>query len=102
MQKLNSSELESLKNNPEHVKSAKLIADQITKDPTSGGVFPKANEGNFEEVDHEIFKDKYCDWWPVIRILLIIAKIFTGKKGDKAINRTIEVGDEVCKNSDEN
>lgn len=102
MQKLNSSELESLKNNPEHVKSAKLIADQISEDSTVGGVFPKADDGNFEQIDLEIFKEKWCSWWPVARILLVVAKIFTGKRVDKIINQILKTGDEVCNDSDNN
>lgn len=62
MARLNSEELETLKANTIDVKSAKLIAEQLASDPTSGGVFPKGDEGNFEEVDYEKFKEKWCGW----------------------------------------
>ena len=90
------SELEIFKANSLSLENSRQIGLQLEKDPTAGGVFPKAAEDNFTEVDKEKFKEKWCGWWKVAKILLKIAKIFTGKKTDKVIDNLLKFGDKVC------
>ena len=75
---------------------ARTMADFLKGDNTVGGIFPKAHEGNFEEVNESLFKAKFCKHWPVIRTVLGAAKIFTPEKVDLIIDRLIEVGNKLC------
>jgi hypothetical protein len=93
---LTSSELEILKANSLSVANAQNLARQIESDITVGGIFPNANSGDYSNPDIEKFKSKWCSWWIVAKILLNIAKVFTGPIADKAIDKLIELGDRVC------
>ncbi|MBN9283570.1 MULTISPECIES: hypothetical protein [unclassified Flavobacterium] len=94
--KLSASELELLKANSLSMRNARDIARHIESDYTVGGIFPNGKSGDFDTPNVERFQSKWCSWWPVARILLTLAKIFTGEKGDKAINALIALGDTVC------
>lgn len=94
--KLTANELELLKANSLNISNARDIANQIESDHTVGGIFPNAINDDYSNPDIQKFKDKWCAWWPVARILLTIAKIFTGNKGDNAIEAMISLGDSVC------
>jgi hypothetical protein len=94
--KLSVTELETLKSNSLSIRNAKDIAKLIESDNTVGGVFPNAAEEDFKNPDIQKFKEKWCGWWPVARILLTIAMIFTGEKADKVINALIKLGDTNC------
>lgn len=93
---LNKLELDALAANSLGMESARTVATHIESDTTMGGIFPNAQDGNFNNPDIAKFKDKWCDWWPVAKILLKIAKVFTGEKGDKAIDAILKLGNEVC------
>lgn len=94
---LSAQELEMLKANSLNLHNAKAIGDMINDDMTAGGIFAHGEEEDFSNPDIEAFKNKYCGWWPIARILLNLAKIFTKKKGDRVLNEMIKLGDEVCK-----
>lgn len=94
--KLSQQELEALKVNSLSIKDAKNMAEQIESDHTVGGLFPQGAVGDFSNPDIAKFKDKWCPWWPIARILLTIAKVFTGDKGDKVIDALMKLGDTVC------
>lgn len=94
--KLTVNELETLKANSLSIRNAKDIAEQIDSDHTVGGIFPNAATGDFTNPDIQKFKEKWCGWWPVARILLTLAKIFTGDKADKVIDAILKLGDTVC------
>ena len=93
---MTSSELEILKTNSLSLENARQIGLQLEKDPTAGGVFPKAAEGNFSIVNEDAFKEKWCTWWKLAKIVLKIAKVFTGAKTDKLINSLLRVGNTIC------
>lgn len=38
----------------------------------------------------------YCAVWPVIRVLLVVAKVFTPKDVDAKIDEIVEAGDATC------
>ncbi len=40
--------------------------------------------------------DQFCQYWPTVKKILEFAKIFTGKKADKAIDIIIEWGNRIC------
>ncbi len=42
--------------------------------------------------------NKFCDYWPFIKMALKLAKIFTGKNGDDKIDQIIAWGDSSCTN----
>lgn len=94
--KLTKTELDTLKANSLSIRNARDIALQIESDPTFSGIFPNARTGDFTNPDQEKFKDKWCGWWPIAKILLTIAKTFTGDNADKAIDAIISLGDRVC------
>lgn len=96
---LSKNDLEILKANSLSVANAKAIAEQIESDSTVGGIFPHGNSGDFTDPDIEKFKSKWCSWWDVARILLTLAKIFTGENADKVIDAILKLGDSVCNNS---
>jgi hypothetical protein len=75
---------------------ARTMADFLKGDHSVGGIFPRAHEGNFEEVNESLFKIKFCKHWSVIKTVLGVAKIFTPDKVDLIIDRIIEVGDKLC------
>lgn len=89
-------ELEILRTNSLSLENAKSIANQIDKDPTVGGLFPNANNGDFTTVNEAKFKSRWCFWWKVAKPLLKLAKIFTGNKVDAIIDNIIKVGDRLC------
>jgi hypothetical protein len=89
-------ELEILKTNSLSLGNARIIASQIESDYTAGGVFPKAGENNFTEINEKVFKAKWCFWWKFAKILLKIAKIFTKSKGDKVIDNLLKLGNKIC------
>jgi hypothetical protein len=93
---INQQELEALKANSLSLENARVIADQIEKDPTVGGIFPNGNTADFTHPDIEKFKSKWCPIWPYVRVLLNIAKIFTNDRVDKVIDALLALGDEVC------
>lgn len=79
---------------------AKIMADFIEQDNTVGGIFPHGLPGPGEHPetsrDVEAFKRKYDRrWWPVMRVVLKLAKIFTGEQVDRIIDALIALGDEV-------
>lgn len=94
--RLSAAELEILKTNSLNLRNAKDLAKQIEADATVSGIFPKGAEGDYSNPNIEIFKRKWCSWWPVARLLLPLAKIFTNDEGDKKIDAIIELGDSVC------
>lgn len=89
-------ELETLKANSLSVSNARDIATQIESDHTIGGIFPAGASGDFTNPDEEKFKAKWCGWWPVAKILLTLAKIFTGDNADKAIDAILNLGNSIC------
>ena len=93
---INQQELEALKANSLSLENARVIADQIEKDLTVGGIFPNGNTADFTHPDIEKFKAKWCPIWPYVRVLLNIAKIFTNDRVDKVIDALLALGDEVC------
>lgn len=93
---LSKEELELLKVNSLSVSNAKSVAEQIENDYTAGGIFPKGSEEDFSNPNMDKFKSKWCSWWKVAKILLTIAKIFTGDKGDKVIDALLSLGNENC------
>ncbi len=95
--KLSSSELELLKSSSLNFQNAKVIGELINSDRTVGGIFMNAGNGDFSNPDVDKFEAKYCAWWPLARILLTIAKVFTGEKTDKVIDELLKLGDRVCK-----
>lgn len=38
----------------------------------------------------------FCEYWPVIKRILGLAKIVTGTRGDQAIDAIINWGDRIC------
>jgi hypothetical protein len=42
--------------------------------------------------------NKFCEYWPFIKMALKLAKIFTGTKGDQKIDQVIEWGNSTCSN----
>lgn len=93
---MTNSELETLKANSLSLENARQIGLQLEKDPTASGVFPKGAEEDFSVVDEERFKDKWCTWWKLAKIILKIAKVFTGNKADKVIDNLLKVGNTIC------
>ncbi len=89
-------ELETLKANSLSIRNARDIAKQIESDPTFSGIFPNGKTGDFTNPNEEKFKNKWCGWWPIAKILLTIAKTFTGDNADKAIDAIIGLGDRIC------
>lgn len=89
-------EFETLTANSLSIDNAKSIAIQIENDLTVGGVFPKAEEDVFTVIDKDRFKARYCWWWKLAKVLLKLAKVFTGKKADKVIDHLIKVGNQIC------
>jgi hypothetical protein len=92
---LTKNELETLKMNSLSISNAKDIANQIESDLTVGGIFPNAETGNFENPNIEIFTQKWLWWWLAAKILLKLAKVFTGEKADKVIDKIILLGDSI-------
>lgn len=95
--KLSTKELEILKTNSLSVSNARRLALQIETDPTVGGIFPKAEEEDFSIINEEKFKQKYCWWWNVAKILLTLAKVFTGRRGDQILDHLLKLGNHICK-----
>ncbi len=91
-----SKQLEQLADNSWNVSNAISLANQITADPTLGGVFPNGDKGDFSKPDTAKFNEKWCKWWKVAKVLLELAKTFTNDKIDKVIDATILLGDSVC------
>lgn len=91
-------ELDALQANSLSIRDAKDIGSLIDSDVTVNGIFPNNTEDveDYTNPDIEKFKDKWCSWWPIAKILLHIAKIFTKKRGDKVINEMIELGNTLC------
>ena len=94
--KLTDSELELLAANSLSIDNAASIGEQIENDLSVGGIFPDGSNGNFDNPNEALFKSKWCSWWPVAKILLTIAKTFTGPAGDKVIDALISLGNRVC------
>jgi hypothetical protein len=40
--------------------------------------------------------DQFCQYWPTVKKILEFAKVFTGKKADRAIDVIIEWGNRIC------
>lgn len=93
---LTETELSTLKANSLSIQNAKEMAKLIDSDHTVGGIFPNGKNGDFSDPKIEIFKSKWCGWWPVAKILLTIAKIFTGDNADKVIDEILKLGSNVC------
>lgn len=93
---LSNAQLELLTKSGFNLKDVKEIALLIESDYTVKGIFPDALDHNFSNPDIEKFKDKWCAWWPVAKILLTIAKVFTKEVGDKVIDALLKLGDELC------
>ena len=93
---LTASELEILKANSLSVANAQSMATQIESDLTVGGIFPNGASGDFTDQNVEKFKAKWCSWWSVAKILLTIAKVFTGPKGDDVIDALLKMGNNLC------
>ncbi|MFW0736735.1 hypothetical protein [Flavobacterium sp. T12S277] len=93
---LTQSDLETLRANSLSIGNARDIAQQIESDPTFSGIFPNGTTGDFANPDERKFKDKWCGWWPTAKILLTIAKTFTGDNADRAIDAIISLGDRIC------
>lgn len=94
--KLSERELEVLSANSLSVQNAKELAMHIESDYTVGGIFPKAQSGDFKLPDLEAFKARWCSWWPVAKVLLTLSKTFSGQKGVQVITQLILLGDQVC------
>ncbi|MEN8825793.1 MAG: hypothetical protein ABF273_05500 [Wenyingzhuangia sp.] len=94
---LTTKEIEILKTNSLSLQNAQAIAIQLEKDPTVGGIFPNALADDFSVVSEEKFKKKYCWWWKLAKILLTLAKVFTGNRGDQVIEQLIKLGNHICK-----
>lgn len=94
--KFTENEMDVLVTNSLDLRNAKLLAELVESDYTVGGIFPKGAEGDFTNPNHDEFKRKFCPWWKLARILFNIAKIFTKKKGDKALDALILLGDTIC------
>ncbi len=93
---LSQERLEELRANSLTLQDAKTVRDFVTEDATVGGIFPNVTDDNLGDPNVERFKEKYCSWWPIARILLSIAKIFTNEKVDKIIDGLLALGDEHC------
>ncbi len=89
-------EIETLKTNSLSMQNAKVFGEMVESDLTIGGIFPNANNDDFSNANEAIFKGKWCSWWILGKQLLSLAKIFTGPKADKAIDKLIELGDRIC------
>jgi hypothetical protein len=46
--------------------------------------------------EKESVDSQYCQYWPLIRQSLIIAKFLTHAETDQRINEVLELGDTVC------
>lgn len=99
--KLGKEELNTLAANSLSMQNAKAIGMHIDEDHSVGGIFPNGKSGDFSNPDIEKFKNKWCSWWPIAKILLNIAKVFTKEKGDKVLDALLELGNTVCVKDDE-
>ena len=88
--------LQELEANSQHLQNAKNLAQSIINDPTVGGIFPNAANGDFSSPNIERFKGKFCSWWPLAKKLLKLAKVFTNSRIDAIIDQLIELGDSIC------
>ena len=97
--RLEKHELDALQANSLSIRDARDISSLIDGDLSVNGIFPNNTEEteDFSNPDVEKFKAKWCSWWPIAKILLHIAKIFTKERGDKVIDEMIELGNTVCK-----
>lgn len=93
---INQQEMELLKGSMLNLESARIMAERIDSDYTVNGIFPEGATENYSVVNEEKFKKRFCSWWPVARILLILAKNFTNERGDLVIDALIAVGDRLC------
>ena len=96
--RLEKHELDALQSNSLSIRDARDISSLIDGDLSVNGIFPNNKEEaeDFTNPDIEKFKDKWCSWWPIAKILLNIAKIFTKERGDKVINELLKLGNVVC------
>lgn len=95
---LSKEDLQTLSTNSLSMAEARLLAKQLNKDRTAGGVFPNGALGDFSNPNVEVFKAKWCKAWPVVKKLLQIAKIFTPDLVDRLIDALIALGDANCGN----
>lgn len=89
-------ELEILKTNSLSLSNARAIGTQIESDLSAGGIFPHGANGDFSNPDMEKFRSKWCDWWVIAKILLSLAKVFTGPKADKVLDALLALGNTTC------
>ena len=92
-------ELDALQSNSLSIRDARDISELIDSDLSVNGIFPNntAAAEDFTNPDIEKFKAKWCSWWPIAKILLQIAKIFTKERGDQVIDEMIKLGNTVCR-----
>lgn len=93
---MTTADIKALHENGFQAADAKAIADMVSSDATAGGIFPNAELGDFNAPDIDRFKSKYCSWWPIAKLLLGFAKVFTGPRGDRTLDALIELGNKVC------
>ena len=89
--------LEQLNQQSVNFQTAKFFADFITNDNTAGGII----NDDGETINEPKFKEKWCPFWPILRAVLQIAKIFTDDKVDKIMDILIVGGDAVCNQNED-
>lgn len=73
------------------------MAEILQNDPTAHGAVVLDDDGEPVSINVERFNKKWCSWWFVAKIILKLAKKFTGDRIDRIIDKLLEFGNENCR-----